>query len=251
MNSAFRAPLSALLGLLLAVCAAVGGTWSAPLVALVSACAVALFAVGWGRLLEIPSSLGSGLVIALVGFASVAVALAVPAQDAFDVMAYVLAIGVFLSFLHQMLRRDRSHLAVSLTSTVFGVLLAGTAGGAVAAAGTGHNPHLLIAAAVAFVACSFVLALPIRAAVLAPTAVVVAIIVLVAIEVATGGAVPGATREFGVTAGLGLLIGIVTVTMAYLLGRLDRAGETLPMLSAAACPVLATGVLVYLALLAA
>lgn len=127
MTAPERAPLGAALALLMALVALTGGP-SIMLVAVVVALIAVLVGIGWPVLLELPSVLGTRLVVAGTGvLGALLTHLLAGGEGAVAAVVMVCAIGVLASFLHQMMRRRRTRLTDSLTGTVAGVMLTGLA----------------------------------------------------------------------------------------------------------------------------
>lgn len=120
-----RAPLGAALALLMAL-VALTGPLSPTLVALTVALLGVLVGIAWPDLLELPSAPGTRLVVAGTGVLGALFSLVVAERTgAVAAVIMVCAIGVFASFVHQMVRRERTRLTDSLTGTVAGVMLTG------------------------------------------------------------------------------------------------------------------------------
>lgn len=125
MTAPERAPLGAALALLMAL-VALTGPLSPTLVALTVALLGVLVGIAWPDLLELPSAPGTRLVVAGTGVLGALFSL-VGAERTGAVAAVIMvcAVGVFASFVHQMVRRERTRLTDSLTGTVAGVMLTG------------------------------------------------------------------------------------------------------------------------------
>lgn len=125
MTAPERAPLGAALALLMAL-VALTGPLSPTLVALTVAVLGVLVGVAWPDLLELPSAPGTRLVVAGTGVLGALFSLVVAERTgAVAAVIMVCAVGVFASFVHQMVRRERTRLTDSLTGTVAGVMLTG------------------------------------------------------------------------------------------------------------------------------
>lgn len=238
MNAALRAPLSAALGVLLAVAALAGGPGGALPVAVVSLLLVGLVAVGWPSLLELPSARGTRIVLVLVGFGAVAVAALSPAPQLMHWTAMVLAGGVFAAFMHEMLRRERPRLAESITGTVTGAALVGTAGGWVAGSRFMGDADVLVSSSAALAVASFALALPVRGVIRVPLASAGAVLAAGLIAHLDSDRLP-----LGVV--LGVLVAAVTTAVHYLLTRIARADEASSVLATAAAPALLLGMVAF------
>ncbi len=244
MTPPARAPLGAALALLLALASLCGGAAPA-IVAVVAVVLVLMVAAGWPVLLELPSARGTRIVMAATGIVSVLAALTSPSGlGPMASIASACALGVFASFVHQMLRRHRSELTASLTGTVAGVVLTGLTGcwvQAVRAVETdGASLGALTACAVALAAALVVLETPLPVPLTTPAAVVVASAVALLV---TG---PGdASALLAIAAGA--MIGVAGAASHRLLATLLLARDPLPSLAVAATPVATAGVIVLLA----
>src|SRR5699024_5677122 len=124
MSAPERAPLGAALAMLLTV-GSLTGAHSPVLMAGAIGVLSVLLAISWPELLELPSAIGTRLVMGAAGIAGAGLAL-LTGQDVTGASAVVMVCGagVFAAFVHQMLRRDRHRLTASLTGTVSGVFIA-------------------------------------------------------------------------------------------------------------------------------
>ncbi len=84
---------------------------------------VVLLCVSWPHLLELPSRVGSGIIMALSGLGSLGLALAFGTAGLTTKLIIVIAVALFLSFAHEMLRRHRSRLTLSISGTASGSLI--------------------------------------------------------------------------------------------------------------------------------
>lgn len=162
MTTPERAPLGAALALLFSV-VALTGALSPVLMAVAVALLGAIIGIGWPRLLELPSRLGTMLIVGGSGIASALLVVWRPERlDPVTAILIVCALGVLASFIHQMLRRSRHDLTSSLAGTVAGVFVTGFAAcwvlaqaeasapaqsGLIAAIGIGLSASLLVDAA--------------------------------------------------------------------------------------------------------
>lgn len=200
--------------------------------------ATAAYGFGWARLMDVPSSAGVFRVVALTALLMGA---AVFATGALDLLAFVAAVGVILSFLHQMMRRDgRPRLAETLAADLTGITVAASATGwMLAASGNAGLEVVLTATAVLFSAAAVTL-------LRAPSSRVA----LVA---------GGLAGTVGVLVGLlmptigwlaGLLVGVVggsLVSFSHLLfSTFPASGHRRAAVAAALMPVLSLGVPVHL-----
>ncbi|MGQ4537587.1 hypothetical protein ACUH94_03515 [Dermabacteraceae bacterium P7074] len=243
MGSAARTPLGAALGLLIALAVIVGGGYAVYLVALTCAFVIVMLTSGWPDLLELPTPRSTRLVMALTGIAGLVVALSTSVANAAAGIALVMVFAVFASFLQQMLRPERSQLTESLTGTVTGAILAALSAGWMEAVHASAGIGLIVTAASALVATSFVLALPLPGVAAVPSAIF------------AGTLVPAFTSYFLlpsehpllIGAGVGAVIACLSVAITYLLSTVFRAREARAVLTNACAPVAVTGFVVFLA----
>jgi hypothetical protein len=155
------------------------------------------------------------------------------------------AIGVFASFVHQMLRRDRRDLTSSLTGTVAGVFLAGLAASWVIAQGDAQasgSAEVVTAVAAGLAATLLLDSTPLPAL---PRFVV---------SVLAGAALTGllavslAGLALPIAAALGAATAIGASSAHLLVGSSLVAHEPVPSLAVAAVPVATVGVLSHLAI---
>src|SRR5690625_4561053 len=118
MSAPERAPLGAALAMLLTVVSLTGAHSPVLMAGAIGVLSV-LLAISWPELLELPSAIGTRLVMGAAGIAGAGLAL-LTGQDVTGASAVVMVCGagVFAAFVHQMLRRDRHRLTASLTGTV-------------------------------------------------------------------------------------------------------------------------------------
>ena len=124
MSAPERAPLGAALAMLLTVVSLTGAHSPVLMAGAIGVLSV-LLAISWPELLELPSPVGTRLVMGASGIAGAGLAL-LTGQEVTGPTAVVMVCGagVFAAFVHQMLRRDRHRLTASLTGTVSGVFIA-------------------------------------------------------------------------------------------------------------------------------
>ena len=246
MTAPERAPLAAALALLLCVVSLTGAASPALMAGGVALLAL-LIGIGWPELLELPSPTGTRAVVAGTGILGAIVAILSP--DRFSPISGVVmlcAAGVFASFVHQMVRKERRQLTESLTGTVAGVFLSGLAAcwviamsGAVAAATTG-----MITALTAGLAGTLLLnTTPLKPRVRFPLAVVVGAAVTAVLAVALVSLSPS------IAAAVGLVTAIGASSAHLLVGSSLVAREPIASLAVAAVPVATVGVVALLSLL--
>lgn len=244
MISPERAPLGAALAVLLTLVALTGGL-APTLTAAVIAVGALMVAIGWPELLELPSVLGTRLVVGGTGVLGAAAALLSSGRlSPLSGVLLVAALGVFASFVHQMCRRERHRLTVSLTGTVAGTMLTALSScwvlAADQAAADGRLGVLVVIGAVLAVSL-LVDASPLPALwrFLAAIAAGIAIAAVLAMPLAGTGALLGAV--------LGAVVAVSAAGTHVLLGSLIVSREPGPALAVAAAPVLTVGVVAQLA----
>lgn len=246
MTAPERAPLGAALAILLTLVSLTGP--ASPALMAVAVGALALLAgIGWPNLLELPSALGTRIVIAAVGIMGAAVAVSVPERfTPVSGILMVCAVGVFAAFVQQMLRAERRELTASLTGTVAGVFLSGTAACWVIAQAEavelGREGLLAsIAAGLASTLLLNVTPLPSRAR------FVLSIVVGAGVTAVLTTALGGIALPFAI--GAGLLTAIGAGCTQLLVGSSLVAKEPLPSLAVGAVPVATIGVVAHLAVI--
>lgn len=127
MSPSVRAPLATAMALAISVSLALP-SYTKPVLSFVLALCVLLFSLGWPIALELPSRLGSFLIIFTTGILALGLTYWNPASWSFStLMIVVLASAMFISFAHQVFRSDRRQLTVSLSGTMSGALISSTA----------------------------------------------------------------------------------------------------------------------------
>ena len=122
MTPSERAPLTGACALALAAAMALP-VYSGETLAGILALFVVLMCVSWPRLLELPSRTGSAIIMALAGLGPLALALIFGTMGLASKLVIVIAVSLFLSFAHEMLRRERSRLTLSISGTASGALI--------------------------------------------------------------------------------------------------------------------------------
>lgn len=245
MTAPERAPLAAALALLLCVVSLTGAA-SPALVAGSVALLALLIGLGWPELLELPSPTGTRVVVAGTGILGALVTVLAP--DRFSPVSGVVmlcAAGVFASFVHQMVRKERRQLTESLTGTVAGVFLAGLAAcwviamsGAVAAGTTG----MITALTAGLVGALLLNATPLKPRARFVSAVVVGTAVTTLLAVALVPLAPW------VAAAAGLVTAVGASCAHLLVGSSLVAREPVASLAVASVPVATAGVVALLSL---
>ncbi|GAA1289095.1 hypothetical protein CIK81_15820 [Brachybacterium sp. JB7] len=246
MTAPERAPLGAALALLLAL-VSLTGSLSPVLMAICVGVLALLVGVAWPSLLELPSPRGTAIVISAVGI--VGAALAVLTPERFTPMSGVVmvcAVGVFASFVQQMLRPERRDLTASLTGTVAGVFVSGTAAcwalAQTEAVATGRSA--VIAALALGLATTLLLnatPLPFWVRLALSFAAGTAVTAALAIALA------GVALPFAIA--VGVLVAVGSTCAQLLVGSSLVAKEPLPSLAVGAVPVATVGVVAHLAAL--
>ncbi|MGP9538543.1 hypothetical protein ACT3SP_11055 [Brachybacterium sp. AOP43-C2-M15] len=238
-----RAPLGAALALLLAV-VSLTGPLSPVLMAMAVALMVLLLGIAWPDLLELPSPVGTRVVV--VGTGLIGALLTVLGPERFTALSGVVmvcATGVFAAFVHQMIRAERRELTESLTGTVAGVFVTGIAAcwvlaqtGAVAAGSTG----VVTAVAAGLAATLLLNSTPL------PSLPRFAVSALAGLAVTAALAAALAGLWWPVAAAVGLVTAIGASCAHLLTGSSLVAKEPVPSLAVAAVPVATVGVVAHL-----
>ncbi|MPV37225.1 hypothetical protein [Georgenia subflava] len=196
-----------------------------------------LFALGWPRLLELPTRRGASIVIALSALAGLAVVRLAGAGE----LAVVMGLAVVAAFVHQMARRDgRPRLVESVSGVVTGAVVVVSAAGWIAIDTGEVTEALVVTAAATIAAAAATTAVPARTELVASVATVVGggIGLLIGTVLAGVGTVPGML--------VGLAAGILTAALHVLFGRFPASHRIRPALAAAVLVLLVSGVPVYL-----
>lgn len=242
MSAPERAPLGAALAMLLTVVSLTGAHSPVLMAGAIGALSV-LLAVSWPELLELPSPAGTRLVVGASGMAGAGLAL-LSGQDLTGASAVLMVCGagVFASFVHQMLRRDRHQLTASLTGTVSGVFIAAISAcwvlaqaQAVAEGGTG----VVTAISAGLAAALLLNALPAPAL----ARLLIAIIAGTAVTMLVATAVTG--HDMWLMGGIGLVVTISASCAQLLLGSSLVSAEPVPSLAPAAGSVATVGVVAH------
>lgn len=245
MSAPERAPLGAALALLLSVVSLTGALSPVLMAGSIGLLSV-LLAIAWPELLELPSPVGTRVVVAASGIGGATLAL-LAGQDisAMSAIVMVCACGVLASFVHQMLRRSRHQLTASLTGTVAGVFIAVLAAcwvlaqaQAVADGTTG-----LITALTAGLAAALLLnTLPVHAL----PRLILAVAAGTAVTVLVASSLTGLGLLLPLA--IGLVVSISANSAQLLLGSSLVSTEPVPSLAPAAGSVATVGVVAYVAI---
>ncbi|MBC7290353.1 MAG: hypothetical protein H5T83_03315 [Actinotalea sp.] len=236
MDVSSRAVLTAAMAAGVAAAAFVG---QLPLVAAAGVLTL-LLAVGWPVLLDLPNPLGTGVVIALVGLGSVLAVTVSTGATLLWLVPTVVALGVLLTFVAELLRRDgRLRLVESVTGTVTGLLVVSATAGWVAALRAPGGTGLVITGAAALAASAGVSAVHLgrRTGALVTTAA----------GVIAGGAVGSVMPGIAIAPGLalGFATGLLVAVLHVLFEGVGTLRRVLAAVAALVLPVLVGGTLVY------
>lgn len=244
MTAPERAPLGAALALLMAL-VALTGAHSPALVAVAVAVIGVAVGIAWPSLLELPSAPGTRLVVGGTGVLGAVGALLIAGRDgAVSAVIMVCAIGVFASFVHQMVRRERTRLTDSLTGTVAGVMLTGLGScwvlaqvGAVDGGTTGLVAAIALGLAVTLLVDATALPTALR--------IVLATVLGTALTVYLAGVLAGVDPL--PAAAVGLVTSVGACGAHLLLGSALMAKEPAASLAVAGAPVATVGVVTLMA----
>lgn len=236
MNLSTRAVASAC-----AAAAVAGGAYlgAVPLLGVVGVLVV-LFALGWAPLLGLPVPGGTFFVVALPGLGALAVAEVTRSEPWLSNLPLVIAMGVLLAFINELLRGDgRERLVESLVGGVSGLVVAVSAAGWISAYKTEGGMALVVLSAVSLAAASATTAVRLRGwATIAAT-----IVGAVAVAVAAGQVMRDLTWLDGLWTGL--VAGILIASLQLLFDRLPELRRPRAALAAIVLPVAVGGILVY------
>ncbi|UFU02596.1 hypothetical protein LQF12_14035 [Ruania suaedae] len=198
---------------------------------------VALFSIGWPRLLGLPAPRGATVVLLLTAAASLSALLV---WDDLLYVAVAAGLGVVAAFVHELVRRDgRPRLVESVSGVVTGAVVVSSAAGWLAV-GTGEvATALLLVGAVTITAGSACTALPI------PGWLGSGVTIL--ISAAAGLLAGSAIADVGLVPGglIGLSSGVLIASVHALFGQFPASGRPTAALAAAMLPVAVAGVPVY------
>jgi uncharacterized membrane protein YGL010W len=123
--------LAALVSGVLAALVSLAAYVSPALLALAVAFVVALVAIGWALLLDLPDPRGTAVVVAVSGWVGVGATYAIrDTARSLGVFSGLIAFAVILAFAHELFRRgEREDLVESLTGTLTGQVIAMLGGG--------------------------------------------------------------------------------------------------------------------------
>jgi hypothetical protein len=233
LGATSRNLLAAGIGAVLTVASLVG----APAILAVLVVVALGLALGWPRLVGLPSRPGSILVIAASGLLALG---AVLLTGTLVPLMAVLGFAVVAAFVHEMVRRDgRPRLVESVTGTVTGSVAAVSAAGWVVVSGVGPPAVLVTATGAALTVAALAALIPLGSRYTGPIAVSVGVCAgllaawqLPGLGYATGGAVGGAA-------------GLMTASVRVLFEHYPASGRPSASGAIATLPVCALGVPSY------
>lgn len=236
MNLSTRAVASAC-----AAAAIAGGAYlgAVPLLVVI-AVLVILFAAGWAPLLGLPVPGGTFFVVVLPGLGALAAAQVTVSEPWLSNLPLVVAMGVLLAFINELLRGDgRERLVESLVGGVSGMVVAVSAAGWISAYKTDDGTSLVVLSAASLAAASA------ASAVRLPGWLALGATIAVSVAAAIGVALvmPDLVWLDGVWTGLvaGMLIGSLLV----LFDKLPELRRPRAALAAIVLPIAVGGILVY------
>jgi hypothetical protein len=148
--AAMRHPLAVVAGLVMATVLSVAAFADHRILAAAVAWGGLVIAWGWPGLLGSSSRYGASAALAVVGIGAPVVVAATPTDPFLRYVPGVLALGLVLMFLHQLVRRDgRPHLTLSITATAAGLAVLALGVCLVPLGRTLHGPEVLTAAVAA------------------------------------------------------------------------------------------------------
>lgn len=237
MTVTTRAVTTAALAALVAAAAYLGPLWTTA----AAAGLVVLVAVGWAALLRLPAEGATVLVVVLGGLGAVAVAWSTPDEPVLRHVPVVVAMALVLAFVAQMLRRGgRPRLVESVSGMTAGIVVATAASGWVATGRSDAGAALVLTSAVSLAVASAVSALPVAAG---WTGSLLSVVLGAVAGAASASVVPEVEPLTGALAGL--VAGLVSAALRFLFERQPTLSRRLAGVSAAAVPVVVTGILVF------
>lgn len=202
---------------------------------------VILLAAGWAALLRLPSRGGPALVVALTGCGAVAVAWATEGEPVLRHLPLVVAMGLVLAFVAEMLRGGgRLRLVESVSGTVTGIVVAVACAGWVAAGRSEAGTALVVTSAVGLAVAAGVSALPLAGG---WAGSLVGVAAAGAAGAGAGAVVPEVDPVTGLVAGV--VGGLVVAALRLLFERQPALARRRAGLAAAATPVAVGGILVF------
>ncbi len=223
----------------LAAAAALAGYLHPVALLALTAVLVLAVAVGWPELAGLPFRPGSAVVVALTGLGAVAAVRYT--GTGLSGLAVVLASGLLVAFVNELLRRDgRVRMVESVSGTVAGGVLALCTASWVATEALVGGEALVVAGALALAVGSAVAAFELPRW-LSATAT--------ALAAAGAGALVGwvlPSMSWQVGAILGVAVGVLVAALDALFDSLVELKRVLPSIAAATLPVAVSGAVVYI-----
>ena len=236
-----KAVLGALASAVLATLVALSAISGSFVLALTVGFVVLVTAWGWGQVFDLPSPLGSGVLVGAAGWAGIVLALVVQHQPRpLAWFAALVAACVLAAFVREIVRRPpREALVESLTGTLAGEVVVIFAASWLLVPRTGVGGVGVLLGAVAVGAARLATALPYFPAVTG----------WIAIAAGTAAAVAAAAIVSPVHLGPGALIGLAVAAVVAGLDRLlahpQAARGAAALVACSAAPVAAAGVVAY------
>ncbi len=225
----------------LAAAAALAGYLNPIALLAVAALLVLVVAAGWPELAGLPFPPGSAAVVGLTGLGAVFTVRYTGAGTGLSGLAVVLAAGLMIAFVNELLRHDgRVRMVESVSGTVAGGVLALCTACWLATDALVGGEAVVVAGALALAVGSAVSAFELprwMSAVLTTAAAAAA-------GAVAGSALPIITLQVGVL--LGVAVGVLVAALDALLDSIVELKRMLPSLSAAALPVAVSGAVVYI-----
>ena len=236
MNLSTRAVASAC-----AAAAIAGGAYlgAVPLLVVVGVLVI-LFAAGWAPLLGLPVPGGTFFVVALPGLGALAAAQVTQTEPWLANLPLVVAMGVLLAFINELLRGDgRERLVDSLVGGVSGMVVAVSAAGWISAFKTGDGMSLVVLSAASLAAASAASAVRLHGWLSLTATVAGAAVVSVAVALV----MPDLSWADGLWTGL--VAGILVGSLQLLFDQLPELRRPRAALAAIVLPIAVGGILVY------
>lgn len=212
-------------------------------VALLAVTAVLALAVaaGWPELAGLPFRPGSAVVVGLTGLGALFAVRLVGTGESLAGLAVVLASGLLLAFVNELLRRDgRVRMVESVSGTVAGAVLALCTAGWIATDSQAGGERVVVSGALALAVGAAVSAFELPRWVSAVATTLAA----AGAGAVAGLALPGITPLVGAI--LGLAVGVLVAALDALLDSLVELKRVLPAMAAAALPVAVSGAVVHI-----
>lgn len=240
VNTSSRSVLTASLAAVVALAAYIG---TVPLTIVIVVLVLSL-SIGWAPLLNLAAPKGSAFVIGVTGLGAVAVLAGETNLASLDLLPLVLAMGVILTFINELLRKDeRKDMMVSLSGTISGLVVTVASAGWLATATGDLGIELVTTAAAALATSSTVVALKIVEWLRAGLCIVVG----ASIGLLVAFVLPQIDAFFGLWSGMiaGLLVITLNLLFQHLDAKLPSKENWLANLALVVLPVALGGIMVY------